>query len=431
MSGRIYRRFLEYVVDVFTRDLEGGELVSGLCLRQYGVGSDRVGRTLVVQAMGSAALRRLRDRQSNRPPFDSSLEVGHPHPAFGDLERRRFLYPEEKMRGEGLETLPGRFSLGLTLLCGQCFRWQGPDVEGWFEGVAGGAFWRLRQQGDGLHWRCSAENIREEAAARWINRYLGLDEDLSAWETDYAHHPVLETPLRTLRGLRLLRQEPWECLVSYMFAQGLSVQVIRGTLRKFCARYGEKIEDAPGFYAFPSPWRLAGLSASELKPFTNNYYARADRIIRAARVMEAGVISLGHLKTLSCDEARAALMGLDGIGSKIADCILLFSLDQASAFPVDRWVLRAMKRHFRSVKLLGAGGEAPTAAQYPKIVAQARRHLGERCGLASEYLFLFLRLLEDPKLRGELAPYLNRPLPESLPSPTGRRGKSTVKKTTI
>ncbi|MGH7739696.1 MAG: DNA-3-methyladenine glycosylase family protein [bacterium] len=325
------------------------------------------------------------------------------------------------MRGEGRESLPKPFSLGLTLLCGQCFRWQGPDTEGWFEGTAGGALWRLRQQDGQLQWLCSAEKVRDETAARWIFRYLGLDENISGWEKDYALHPVLEIPLQTLRGLRLLRQEPWECLVSYMFAQGLSVQVIRGALRKFCERYGEAIEGAPGFYAFPSASRLAGLSAEELKPFTNNYYARADRVIRAARVMEAGVLSLDHLKTLPCDEARAALMGLDGIGPKIADCILLFSLDQAAAFPVDRWVLRAMKRHFRSVKLLGAGAEAPTAAQYPKIVAQARRHLGERCGLASEYLFLFLRLLEDPKLRGELEPFLSWPLPEILPSPSGRR----------
>lgn len=311
----------------------------------------------------------------------------------------------------GRLALPEDFSLGLTLLCGQCFRWEGPDERGWFSGVAGGAFWRLRQEGDWLDWECGQERTRDQSASDWISHYLGLGEDLSAWVKAYGTHPVLEKPLQVLRGLRLIRQEPWECVVSYMFAQGLSVKVIRGALRKFCEGHGTPIESAPGYFAFPEAPRLAGLSAALLKPFTNNYQARADRIIRAARAVEAKVISLEHLKTIDCDEARSALMGLDGIGPKIADCILLFSLDHVSAFPVDRWVLRAMKRHFRSVKLLGAGEEAPTPSQYHQIVRKARRELGERCGLASEYLFLYLRLLEDAKLRQELGPYLGPGLP--------------------
>jgi N-glycosylase/DNA lyase len=311
----------------------------------------------------------------------------------------------------GKITLPPVFSLGLTLLCGQCFRWEGPDEKGWFSGVAGGAFWRLRQEGCEMEWECGEGQVRGKPALSWISHYLGLDEDLSGWMKVYETHPVLEKPLQVLKGLRLIRQEPWECAVSYMFAQGLSVKVIRGALRKFCAGHGSPIGSAPGFFDFPEASRLAGLSPALLKPFTNNYQARADRIIRAARAVEAKVISLEHLKTIDCDEARSALMGLDGIGPKIADCILLFSLDQVSAFPVDRWVLRAMKRHFRSVKLLGAGEEAPTPSQYHQIVKKARHELGERCGLASEYLFLYLRLLEDAKLRQELEPYLGPGLP--------------------
>jgi len=215
--------------------------------------------------------------------------------------------------------------------------------------------------------------------------------------------------LKSLAGLRVLRQDPWECTISYMFAQGLSVAVIRQALRKFCLKYGQPIPGAPGFYAFPEARALAGLSADFLRPFTNNYRARADRIIRVARAVEARVISLEHLKDISCDEARESLTTLDGIGPKIADCILLFSMDQVSAFPVDRWVLRAMKRYFKSVKVLGAGEEAPTPAQYLKIVLKARKAFGNRCGVASEYLFLYLRLLDDEKLRQELAPYCQDP----------------------
>lgn len=297
------------------------------------------------------------------------------------------------------------FSLGLTLLCGQCFRWEGPDPEGWFQGVAGGDWWRLRQESGTLHWECGQARIGEVRPDEWLSHYLSLDDPLKEWVRSFEDHPVLGIPLRVLPGLRLLRQEPWECSVSYMFAQGLSVKVIRQALGKFCAKAGRPISGRPELQAFPEARDIAGLSPETLRPFTNNYRDRADRVIRMARAVEAKVISLDHLREIPCDDAREALMALDGIGPKIADCILLFSLDQLSAFPVDRWVLRAMKRHFHSVRFLGAGEEAPTRTQYHSIVRKARKVFGDRCGVASEYLFLFLRLLEDKALRRELEPY--------------------------
>ncbi len=306
---------------------------------------------------------------------------------------------------EGLLPLPDPFSLGLTFLCGQCFRWERSDAQAWFQGVAGGVYWRVRQEGKKLYWECSAESARGKPASDWLADYLSLDDDIGDWGRTAESHKVLSRPARLLKGLRLLRQDPWECAVSYMFAQGLSVVVIRQAIYKFCKKYGRPVQGAPGQHNFPEPKDLIHLSADFLKPFTNNYRARADRIIRMARAVEAQVIVLDHLRGISCDEAREALMALDGIGPKIADCILLFSLGHASAFPVDRWVLRAMKRHFRSIHLLRPGEEAPTPAQYPKIVQRARKAFGDRCGLASEYLFLYLRLLEDEKLKKELFPY--------------------------
>lgn len=306
------------------------------------------------------------------------------------------------------------FSLGLTLLCGQCFRWEGPDAHGWFEGVAGDAFWRVRQEHKRLHWECSSGFVQGKPPVEWLSHYFGLEDDIREWVNSQKGDPVLGKPLKLLSGLRLLRQDSWECSISYMFAQGLSVTVIRKALAKFCEKYGMPIVGAPDFYAFPESRDLVHLSPDLLRPFTNNYRARADRIIRMARVVEARVIDLSHLKAIPCDEARQALMNLDGIGPKIADCILLFSMGHASAFPVDRWVLRAMRRSFPSVKLGNAGKEAPTSSQYLKIVRKARLAFGNRCGLASEYLFLYLRLLEDEKLRLQLSPFCH--FPDRLPS---------------
>ncbi len=305
----------------------------------------------------------------------------------------------------GVRQLPEPFSLGLTLLCGQSFRWDGPDADGWFTGVAGQAFWRLKQEKNQLSWECNSPVVRNKNAESWLSFYLSLDENLNKWAESFESHSVMQFPLKVLNGLRLIRQESWECTVSYMFAQGLSVKVIRHALKKFCAEYGRPLEGIKEVRAFPDAADIARLSAESLRPFTNNYRARADRIIRMARAVEAQVVSLDHLKSIPCDDAREALMSLDGIGPKIADCILLFSMGHQTAFPIDRWVLRAMKRHFRSIKLLGSGEEAPTRTQYVKIVQKARTAFGENCGIASEYLFLFLRMLEDMKLREELSPF--------------------------
>lgn len=307
---------------------------------------------------------------------------------------------------QGQILLPDPFSLGLTLLCGQCFRWKDPDAQGWFQGAAGGAWWRLRQEGRTLAWECSEHRVRGMEPELWLAHYLGAKDDLSGPAAFFQEHPVLQEPWRELRGLRLMRQEPWECAVSYMFAQGLSVAVIQRAIERFCGRFGEPLADHPSQRDFPRPEALAGLSPDDLRPFTNNYRARAQRIIQMARVVEAQVLSLEHLAKVPCDDARETLSRLEGIGPKIADCILLFSLGQESAFPVDRWVLRAMKRYFPSVRL-GARLEAPTLTQYTRIVRKARKVFDPYSGLASEYLFLYLRLKEEPPLARKLAPFLN------------------------
>ncbi len=313
----------------------------------------------------------------------------------------------------------GSFDLTLTLLCGQCFRWKRSSSPEWFEGVAGGAFWRIRQDGPKILWECSSSWVRGSQPSDWISEYLNLGQDLAEFEAGFQDHPILAEPIRLLRGLRLMKQEPWECAVSYLFAQSLSVKVIRKALENFCNRFGEEVAGAPGHRAFPEPGLISRLNPADLRPFANNNRARAERIVKLARSQEAGVVSLPFLRTIDCDEARQALMALEGIGPKIADCILLFSLDHGSAFPLDRWVLRAMKEHFPSVRFLGRVGINPTPSQYPQMVKRARAAFGPWCGLASEYLFLYFRLLEGQGLQSELERY-----PAILPSPHRKREKN-------
>ncbi len=281
--------------------------------------------------------------------------------------------------------------------------------------MAGGAGWILRQDAGGIHWTCGADRVRGEEPGEWLSRYLRLDDPLEKLEAEFGEEPVMRESLRALPGLRLIRQEPFECAVSFMFAQGLSVSVITQALEKFCGAFGRKIpaprEGLGSWVDFPEPADLAGLRPETLRPFVNNYRARGERVLKVAEAVTAGKLDLPGLRKAPFLDARRALLDLEGIGPKIADCILLFSLDHLSAFPLDRWVLRALARHYRPVRRWAgpkrgeAEREAPTRVQYAKLTTFALRRFGPRCGLASEYLFLFLRMREDRRLREKLESY--------------------------
>ena len=152
---------------------------------------------------------------------------------------------------EGRLKPEGAFSLPLTLLCGQAFRWRresgGKNDTGAFLGVAGGATWRLRQGEGVILWTCGTDRVRGEAPGSWLTKYLGLEKPWdAALEFSVPHGDLLEQALDTLKGLRLLRQEPFECAVSYMFAQGLSVTVISQAVEKLCDGFGGILSPPPG-----------------------------------------------------------------------------------------------------------------------------------------------------------------------------------------
>lgn len=302
----------------------------------------------------------------------------------------------------------GPFSPALTLLCGQAFRWR-EDGEGAWAGVAGGTAWRLTRDGGVLRWSCGAERVRGEAPGPWLERYLGLRETPPDPAAEWAVAPgdLLDRALRSLPGLRILRQEPFECAVSYLFAQGLSVAVISRAVEKLCRAFGASLPPPPGappaaFHDFPSPSTLAALDPDGFRPYANNYRARGERVLRLASAVDSGLIDLSRLSRAPLHEAREALMGLEGIGPKIADCILLFSLGQNAAFPLDRWVLRALREHGSFKKPLRGYHGALGLRRYLALSEAARQKFGERCGWAGEYLFLYLRVREEDRLRRRL-----------------------------
>jgi len=269
------------------------------------------------------------------------------------------------------------YDLDATLDSGQAFRWRRAG-EAW-EGIVGGHWFRLRQVGT----RLEAETATPLPASDTLTQYLGLNDDLTAIIARFPPDPPLRSAVATCRGLRLLRQDPWECLASFVLSSTKQIVQIRQIVETLCDRYGEPVcVPGPGAIgrSFPSAARLARCTELELRDCRMGFRARYLRAV-AMRVA-AGDPCLTALPGMPLEEARAALVSLPGVGRKIADCVLLFSLGFRRAFPVDVWVMRALQD-------LYFGGR--TIAQR-RLLEFTDSHFGPEAGYAQQYLFHHIRM---------------------------------------
>lgn len=264
------------------------------------------------------------------------------------------------------------YDLAATLASGQAFRWR-PVGEAW-EGVVAGRWVRLRQVGDELH----AETIEPQPDWEWLREFLQLDVDLAAVVATFPDDEPMRASVAACRGLRLLRQEPWETLVSFICSSTKQIVQIQQIIALLCDRFGEAI---PGGRAFPTAARLADATESELRGCKMGF--RAPFVLAAAKAVASGELDLAHLHALPTTEARAALMGLHGVGRKIADCVLLFAYGKQDAFPVDVWVRRALTELYFPRR-------RPSAKRLERF---ANTHFGPNAGYAQQYLFHYVRTL--------------------------------------
>ncbi|MFA7562419.1 MAG: DNA glycosylase [Methanoculleus sp.] len=264
------------------------------------------------------------------------------------------------------------FDLDLTLSCGQAFRWE--RAGGWWQGVADGRAVRIRQDGSLLTF--------EGADEGFIRDYFRLDQDLPAVLASIDRDPAIGAAIRECRGLRLVRQDPWECLASYLCATNTNIPAVKRRVALMAERYGRAI-DGPfsGTYTFPEPEALAGVSRTELWDCKLGY--RTDYVCEAARFASEEPGWAKRIAALPFEEARRELMHLRGIGPKAADCVLLFAFGFFEAFPVDVWIRRIVGE----IYLPGLTGKGCTPAEYERIRRFSRDHFGEYAGYAQEYLY--------------------------------------------
>lgn len=242
---------------------------------------------------------------------------------------------------EGLLRLRTEDDLDLERIftCGQCFRWRrtGP---GEYTGVAMGRALRLRQEGDTLLLRCSAE----EFGAVWRD-YFDLDRDYRAIRRRLAIDDFMRAASDFGAGIRILRQDGWEALCSFILSQCCNIPRITGMIEALCRAFGEPVSyEGETFYTFPGPDRLAGLREEELAPLRAGY--RAKYVLSAARAVSSGAMDLEAAARGTPEEAVAMLRSLPGVGDKVASCAVLFGLGMTDAFPVDVWMRRALREHY-------------------------------------------------------------------------------------
>lgn len=269
------------------------------------------------------------------------------------------------------------YDLESTLTSGQAFRWKAVN-DGW-EGVIGGRWVRLRGVPGGI----DAETAVPAEDWGWLVCYLQSDLDLGRVLASFPDDPPMRASVAACRGLRLLRQDPWECLASFILSSTKQIVQIRQIIGELCGRFGEPVTVPSGVAgsvrAFPSASRLAVASEAELRSCRMGF--RAPYLLEAARRVAGGELDLEELRGRDLPGARAALMELPGVGAKIADCVLLFAYGFPGAFPVDVWVQRALCELY-----------------FPKRRPAAKRlrhfastHFGPEAGYAQQYLFHYMR----------------------------------------
>ena len=268
------------------------------------------------------------------------------------------------------------YDLSATLTSGQAFRWQ--FVHQSWVGVINRRWVRLQARESLL----IAETAQPVSDWSWLVEYLQLNLDLDQVLRSFPVDEPMQAAVAACRGLHLLRQDPWECLASFILSSTKQIVQIQQIIRALCNCYGEPVPVPPGYppaRAFPSPALLAATNEAGLRACKMGF--RAPYLLAAARRIALGELDLSRLHHLPFETARAELMALPGVGRKIADCVLLFAYGFQSAFPVDVWVMKALRQLYFPRR----------RANLQRLQRFAATHFGPNAGYAQQYLFHYMR----------------------------------------
>ena len=253
------------------------------------------------------------------------------------------------------------FSVPLTLDCGQSFRWT-EDENGDWHGVAFGKAITVHQDKNEI---TLIGSDKEDFEKIW-KKYFDLDRDYKAICNSFSPDEMLKNAVNAYPGIRILRQESWETLCSFIISQNNNIPRIKGIIDRLCRLAGDDMGN--GDFTFPSPEKVASLGVDGLAPLRPGF--RAKYIIDAAQKVSSGIVDFELVDKLPLEEAASELKKITGVGDKVAACTLLYGFGKVDAFPIDVWVKRIL------------------AEDYPDGLPECMNGVH---GIAQQYLFHYKR----------------------------------------
>ena len=259
------------------------------------------------------------------------------------------------------------FDLKQTFDCGQCFRWD-EQPDGAFLGVAGKRVIKAVQTGNTIDITCPDDVF--------INDYFDLKRDYTKIKNFIGKDTIINEALKSGGGIRILRQEPWETVVSFIISANNNIPRIKKIINSLCTLFGDEITfEGKLFYSFPSAERLASLTVADLSPIKSGF--RDKYILDAAQKVASCEVVLDDIYGMSSAEGRRYLKQIKGVGDKVADCVLLFAYGKFDVFPKDVWIKKTLDNLYN--------------VEEKDIDGFVSDKFGDYGGFAQQYLFYYAR----------------------------------------
>ena len=253
---------------------------------------------------------------------------------------------------------------------GQVFLWK-KNKEFWY-GVNGNDVLKVDENGN--------TNSYQNYNVDFFRKNDNLDKIIKSISKD----KTVKIAVKKFQGLRILRQDPFQCLISFIVSSNSNIPKIKSNLENISKKFGKKIKfQNQEFFLFPNPKKLAKISINEITSCGVGY--RAKFIKEAAKIIDKKEIDFNYLKKCDYQDAKENMCQIPGVGNKVADCILLFSLDKLEAVPLDRWIIRILGKYY--AKKFEMNTKTITEKQYNILHKKIVNHFGPFAGYSQQFLF--------------------------------------------
>ena len=269
--------------------------------------------------------------------------------------------------------LKEKLDLELSLFSGQAFRWK--KKLNWYYGFIDNKFLKLRIKNNCLEYLCSDDWVALDKVYDYFGLGIKYNEIFENFDDELS-----TVAYKKLQGMRVLNQDPWECLISFIISAWSNVPKISNTIHLLCQKLGHKyiLDDMVG-YSFPSPIQITGLTESEMKSFGLGY--RGQYVLKTSKIIEENKILLSDFYNEDYFDSLKFLLTFPGVGDKVANCVLIYSLKKYNAFPVDLWVERLLVEDYGLNKKMSLINKRKWGQNY----------FGKYSGIIQHYLFHYKR----------------------------------------